>query len=204
VKKAAACAVRIGRPREFDVDQALDAVMRVFWCKGFEGTSLGDLTDATGISRPSLYLAFGNKEALFKKALERYTHVKLDFIYRAIEAPTARGVAEGLLRGMLAMQTSETDPKGCMGVINSVACGAEAESSRADVLALGLVIKNALIARFQRARDDGDLSPGADPVTITVYLIAILQGTALQAGAGAGCQELKSLIDGTLALWPKA
>ena len=61
-----------GRPRTFCVDQALDIALKVFWKKGYEGTSIDDLTDAMGINRPSLYSAFGNKEQLFRKALDRY------------------------------------------------------------------------------------------------------------------------------------
>lgn len=202
--KKDACVARMGRPRGFDVDEALAAAMRVFWSKGYEGASMADLTDATRVSRPSLYSAFGNKEALFKKALERYVREKLDFIDHALEAPTARGVAKGLLHGMLALQASEDDPKGCLGVINSVACGADAEVIRADVLARGLAIKSAMIARFERARDEGDLPSGIDPVAITTFLIALLQGIALQAGAGAPYEELRSLVEGSLALWPQA
>jgi AcrR family transcriptional regulator len=194
----------MGRPREFDIDEALAAAMRVFWTKGYDGASMADLTDATGISRPSLYSAFGNKEALFKKALDRYAREKLDFIDRALEAPTAREVAEGLLRGMLSLQTNESDPKGCLGVINSVACGDDAEVIRADVLARGLAIKGAMIARFERARDEGDLPSGVDPIATTTLLIALLQGIALQAGAGAPHEELRSLVDAGLAMWPRA
>ncbi|MET0272778.1 MAG: helix-turn-helix domain-containing protein, partial [Phenylobacterium sp.] len=82
-----------GRPREFCVDQALAAALRVFWTKGYEGASMTDLTEAMGVTRPSLYAAFGNKEALFKKALDLYEHDKLAYIGAALEAPTARGVA---------------------------------------------------------------------------------------------------------------
>ncbi|MDV3456072.1 TetR/AcrR family transcriptional regulator [Sphingomonas sp. HF-S4] len=194
----------MGRPREFDVERALDAAMRVFWTKGYEGTTLTDLTDATGVSRPSLYSAFGNKEALFKKALDRYAREKLAFIDRAIEAPTAREVAEDLLHGMLDRLADERDPKGCMGVINSVACGDEAEPIRADILARTLAIKAALIARFERAREEGDLPEQVEPAAITTYLMAILQGMALQSGNGAPTEELGSLVTSSLALWPKA
>src|SRR3981189_1908276 len=91
-----------GRPREFCVDEALAKALRVFWSKGYEGASLSDLTEAMGITRPSLYAAFGNKEALFRKALDLYEHDKLAFVGAALEAPTARGVAERLLLGALA------------------------------------------------------------------------------------------------------
>jgi len=200
--KPAFCSAPKGRPREFDLDRALAAALRVFWTKGYEGASLTDLTEAMGITRPSLYAAFGNKEALFKKALDLYEREKLDYIGRALEAETARGVAERLLRGALEMQLSSCDPKGCMGVINSVACGAEAESVRAEVLARVAVVRRALTARLDRAREEGDLPAQSDPIALTDYLLAILQGLAVQAGAGASVESLQGLISTSLAMWP--
>src|SRR6476646_442813 len=132
-KLATASAAR-GRPREFDVDEALAAALRVFWSKGYEAASLTDLTEAMGITRPSLYAAFGNKEALFRKALDLYEREKLAYIGQALEAPTSREVVERLLHGALAMQTSDCEPKGCMRVLTSVSCGPEAASIRADLM----------------------------------------------------------------------
>src|SRR5215469_7573792 len=107
-----------GRPREFDADEALAAALRVFWTRGYEGASLTDLTEAMGISRPSLYACFGNKEALFRQALDLYEREKLAYVGAALEAPTAREVAERLLLGGLDIQTSRTEPKGCLSVIS--------------------------------------------------------------------------------------
>src|SRR5882724_6357466 len=86
-----------GRPRTFDIDAALDAALHVFWRKGYDGASLADLTGAMGINRPSLYAAFGNKEALFRKALDRYVDRPAAFVLEALSAPTARAVVEHLL-----------------------------------------------------------------------------------------------------------
>lgn len=191
-----------GRPREFDLDNALAVALTLFWERGYEGVSLTDLTEAMGINRPSLYAAFGNKEALFGKALDRYVSDQLGYVDRALEAPTAREVAERLLKGALAMQKGNAHPKGCLHVINSVACGPEAEAVRAAVLARETVAKDALTTRFRRARDEGDLPPDAEPRAITAYVVAIMQGVALQGGAGASHRELKSLIDTSLAMWP--
>ncbi|MCC2975953.1 TetR/AcrR family transcriptional regulator [Sphingomonas sp. PL-96] len=196
-----ACSVR-GRPREFDADAALAAALRVFWSKGYEGASLSDLTEAMGITRPSLYAAFGNKEALFKQALDLYEREKLDYIGESLKEPTARKVAEHLLRSALEMQKSSCDPRGCMGVINAVACGADAESIRAEVIHRGRIAKQALIERFEQAKREGDLPPETDAVGLTSFLIAIMQGLAVQGGAGASCQDLTSLIDTSLAMWP--
>src|SRR5678815_522991 len=80
----------MGRPRAFDIDQALDQALRVFWEKGYDGASVADLTEAIGINPPSLYAAFGNKEALFKKALDRYEAKRDQIMEEAFAAPTAR------------------------------------------------------------------------------------------------------------------
>ena len=88
----------MGRPREFDLDQALDQALEVFWRNGYEGASIADLTAAMGINPPSLYAAFGNKAGLFRKALDRYVEQRTKFWHDAFEAPTARGVVEHLLR----------------------------------------------------------------------------------------------------------
>lgn len=191
-----------GRPREFCVDQALAAALRVFWRKGFEGTSLTDLTEAMGITRPSLYAAFGNKATLFGKALDLYETEKLRYVSDALDEPTARGVAERLLRGSIDNQTSCDEPRGCLGVISSVACGEEAESIRSDVLERGKVARAALVTRLNRAVDEGDLPAGTSVEGLTSLLYAILQGMAVQAGAGASREELERLVDTSLSLWP--
>src|SRR5436190_19772422 len=101
-----------GRPRAFDTEKALDKALQVFWRKGYEGTSLSDLTKAMRINRPSLYAAFGNKEALFRKALDRYSQGPSAFWDDALRAPAARAVAERLLRGTIALLT---DPRSARG-----------------------------------------------------------------------------------------
>jgi AcrR family transcriptional regulator len=201
MKNGAATSVR-GRPREFCVEAALAAALKVFWSKGYEGASLTDLTAAMGVTRPSLYAAFGNKEDLFRKALDLYEREKLAYVSAALEASTARGVAERLLHGALEMQTTGTDPKGCLGVISSVACGSEAESIKAEVLARRASSDAALLTRMERAKADGDLPDHIEPVGLVRYLSAVTQGLCLQAGAGASAADLRGLVNTTLELWP--
>jgi AcrR family transcriptional regulator len=191
-----------GRPREFDVDEALAAALRVFWRKGYDGTSLTDLTEAMGITRPSLYAAFGNKESLFRKALDLYEREKLAYVREAMDAPTSRAVAEQLLRGAVAMQTGDCDPKGCMRIISSVSCGEEAQSIRADLMERRMSSQRALCERLERAKTEGDLPPGTDVNGLCAYLIAILQGIAIQAGSGASKEQLEALLETSLAMWP--
>jgi AcrR family transcriptional regulator len=201
MESSTATAVR-GRPREFCVEDALSAALRVFWSKGYEGASLNDLTEAMGITRPSLYAAFGNKEALFRKALDLYEREKLAYVSAALEAPTARGVAERLMHGALEMQISGSDPKGCLGVISSVACGAEAESIKAEVLLRKASSDAAILRRFEQAKVDGDFPEHIEPAGLVSYLTALCQGLALQAGGGASAADLKRLVDTSLGLWP--
>jgi AcrR family transcriptional regulator len=191
-----------GRPREFCVESALASALRVFWSRGYEGASMSELTAEMGITKPSLYAAFGNKEALFHKALDLYEREKLAYMRYALDAPTARGVAEKLLRGALEMQMSTCDPKGCLGVISMSACGLEAESIKAEVVKRRASSEAALIARFERAREEGDLPETIEPVALVRYLTALLQGLSVQAGSGATCQELSQLVETSLSVWP--
>lgn len=192
-----------GRPREFDTEQALGAALRVFWAKGYEGASLSDLTDEMGITRPSLYAAFGNKEALFRQALDLYERDKLTYIGDAIEAPTARGVAERLLMGSLDAATTG-DCKGCMGVIASVACQSVEPSIRDDVNARAESSRRAIIARMQQAIDAGEFRVATEAEAITRYLLAIMQGISVQAQSGASREELLQVADSALLSWPSA
>lgn len=192
-----------GRPREFDTEQALGAALRVFWAKGYEGASLSDLTDEMGITRPSLYAAFGNKEALFRQALDLYERDKLTYIGDAIEAPTARDVAERLLMGSVDAATTG-DCKGCMGVIASVACQSVEPSIRDDVNARAESSRRAIIARMQQAIDAGEFRVATEAEAITRYLLAIMQGISVQAQSGASREELLQVADSALLSWPSA
>ena len=191
-----------GRPREFCVDEALAQALRIFWEKGYEGTSLNDLTEAMGITRPSLYAAFGNKESLFRKALDLYENEKLTYIKQALDQPTARQVAETMLRGTVENITGDARPHGCLGVITSVACGPESQSVREEVVKRGEMAKRALVERFERAKDEGDLPPHTDPEGLMRVFIAVLQGISIQASQGATREELDQLVESGLTLWP--
>src|SRR5688500_4799575 len=122
-----------GRPRAFDADRALGRALKVFWRKGYEGASLPDLTKAMGINRPSLYAAFGNKEALFRKVLDRYAEGPAGYARAALDAPTARGVVERLLFGAVEMQSDRRNPRGCLLVQGALSCGDQAAPVRGEL-----------------------------------------------------------------------
>jgi AcrR family transcriptional regulator len=199
--KHSVCAV-VGRPREFDMEDALAAALKVFWRKGYEAASLSDLTEAMGITRPSLYCAFGNKEELFKKALDLYEREKMSFIDLALAKPTAfEAVQFMLLKGVAAQCDPETP--GCMGVNSVLTCGGVAsESVRQELVSRRLGIETKLRERFERAKREGDIRPDCDTASLTSYVLALAQGMALQASMGMTFEELRGVVDLVLKAWP--
>src|SRR4051794_34343050 len=151
-----------GRVRQFDADEALDRALKVFWARGYEAATLPELTRAMGINRPSLYAAFGNKEQLFRKALDRYGAGPVAFVAEALKEPTARGVAEGLFRGVVRLLGDPSKPRGCMVVHGALACGEEAEPIRSELAGRREAAVVAISERFQRALREGDLPEGTD------------------------------------------
>ncbi|GAA4073197.1 MULTISPECIES: TetR/AcrR family transcriptional regulator [Actinomadura] len=191
-----------GRPRAFDVDEALDRALEVFWRQGYEGTALSDLTAAMGINRPSLYAAYGNKEALFRKVLDRYLDGPGGYLRRALLAPTARAVAEELLRGAIRATTAEGRPRGCLIVQAAIATGDDAAPIRQEILAHRRTAQTALRERMERARAEGDLPPDADPADLARYLWTTSYGLAVQAAGGATREDLDRVADLALSNWP--
>jgi AcrR family transcriptional regulator len=194
----------IGRPRAFDADEALERAVLVFWAQGYEGASLDDLTAAMGITRTSMYRAFGNKEELFRKALERYTEGPASYFARALQQPTAREVATSYLGGAVRANTRPDCPAGCLGVQGSLAAGESGRQAR-DILAAwreeGTIH---LRDRFRRALDEGDLPAGADPALLARYLMTVANGIAVQAAGGTGREELQLVADMAMCGWPPA
>ncbi|GAA4471596.1 TetR/AcrR family transcriptional regulator [Phytohabitans houttuyneae] len=190
-----------GRPRAFDEDAALDRAVEVFWRQGYEGTALSDLTAAMGINRPSLYGAFGNKEALFRRVLDRYIDGPGGFSAAALAEPRARDVVATMLRGAVGLTTDPAHP-GCLSVRNAQACGPEGEPVRKVVVERRNAGLAALRDRLERAREEGDLPPGADPAALARYVFTVSDGLAAQAASGATPADLRKVVDIVLEAWP--
>ncbi|MEA5364455.1 TetR/AcrR family transcriptional regulator [Amycolatopsis sp., V23-08] len=191
-----------GRPRGFDVDEALERALLVFWEQGYEGASLATLTGAMGISTASMYATFGNKEALFRKALERYTEGPSAYLARALDEPTALGVATAILAGTIRTTTRPTGPNGCLGVQGALATGDASSEARDLLVAWRDDGYTTIRARFERAVDEGDLPPDADPTLVARYVTALGYGIAVQAASGVGRDELQDMADAALRAWP--
>lgn len=192
-----------GRPRSFDVQKALDHALEVFWRKGYEGTSLADLTKAMGINRPSLYAAFGNKESLFRRVLDRYVEGPAGYVAQALAEPTARAVAERLLHGAIDLTSNPSSPRGCLLVQGALACGDEAEPARREMAARRAASELAVRRRFERARAEGDLPASANTADLARYLITVVRGIAVQAAGGASRRELQRVVELALRAWPE-
>lgn len=192
----------MGRHREFDIEKALDAAVCLFWRKGYEGTSYADLVEAIGVERPALYSAFGNKEALFRKALARYQERYLDYIPEALERPTAREVVTHFLRKAVEQNTRFTDRAGCLGINGAVAGSDDAEPVRQALVDFRAAGQERLRERLERAKLDGDLPKTARVDVLAAFVITVAQGIAVQAKAGARREILEEVAGQALLSWP--
>lgn len=191
-----------GRPREFDYDKALDQAVRVFWSKGFEGTSMPDLTDAMGMNRPSIYAAFGNKEELFRKALERYSQNAVAHFRTLLNAPTVREAVERFLLGSADSYACTETPRGCMSVQAALVGSEDCASACNEAARRREAIVEVLAERFKKGIMDGDLPAGTDTKELARFYTTVLQGMSVQSVGGASCAELKAIAHRALAALP--
>ncbi len=192
----------MGRNREFDVEQALDAALCVFWRKGYEGVSYTDLTQATGVERPALYAAFGNKESLFRKVLARYYEHYLDYFPAALELPTSREVVAYILSRAAELHTRYPDRKGCLGIHGALAGSDDAEPIRRALIEARAEGEATLRNRLERARQEGDLPATANSAELAAFVMAVLHGMAVQAKAGFSRDMLEAVAAQALSTWP--
>ncbi|MBA2125490.1 TetR family transcriptional regulator [Hyphomicrobium methylovorum] len=192
-----------GRPREFDTDEALDKALHVFWERGYEGTSLSELTEAMGISRPSLYAAFGNKEDLFRLALDRYARQGPGAaLQEALLQPTAKLVVDRLLRSVAIALTDPNNPRGCLAVQGALSCGEASQSIKQELCRRRAEGEKALAERFERAKADGDLPSSLEPAGLARFVMTVTQGMSVQAAGGASRDDLVAVADFALQAWP--
>nr|WP_233493824.1 TetR/AcrR family transcriptional regulator [Desertihabitans brevis] len=196
--------VKRGRPRAFDADEALEQALVVFWEHGYEGASLALLTEAMGISRKSMYAAFGNKEELFLKVLQRYEAGPGAYVREAVRAPTARAVARAYLEGAVRAGTQPGRPAGCLGVRAALSVGVTGQTVQAIMTTWRAESQAGLRDRFRRAVDEGDLPADADPEVIARYLTTVADGVSVQATGGASPAALQHVVEVALRHWPPA
>jgi AcrR family transcriptional regulator len=191
-----------GRPREFDEQTALDAAVRVFSEKGYEGASLADLQAAMGINRVSMYAAFGNKESLFVKAMDRFTEASGSHLASCLAAGSAREAFEKLLRDGVRMFTNHDGPGVCFVTQAPLQPGEASDDTRHYIARRRGEVEIALRRRFERAVDDGELPADSSPESLARFYAVVIQGIALQAQHGGTQKQMQTVVDVALAAWP--
>ena len=191
-----------GRPRGFDRDQALRKAMEVFWERGYEGTSLSDLTDAIGIERPSLYSAFGCKEALFREAIDLYNRTESPAAQKMLaSAVTTRRAISAMLHNYAENYTRPGKPPGCMIVLAALLGTPQNRKVRDHLAGHRRQSHEALRRRIEAGKKAGDVPQSADAAAIAGFYSTILEGLSIKARDGASRKVLTAIIDGAMASW---
>ncbi|HEX2019585.1 MAG TPA: TetR/AcrR family transcriptional regulator [Aurantimonas sp.] len=191
-----------GRPREFDVDEALDKAILLFWQQGYEGTSLADLVDAMGITKPSLYAAFGNKEELFRKAVDRYAGRRLVYLDEILSQSSSRRAIEGFLMMFTGAEAPDGTPRGCLMVQGALVCSPDGDSVKDDLLSRRKSNLKRLCERLERWKAEGDLPPDTDTDSLGRYVITVANGLVVQANGGARPEQLQRVVRQFMGSWP--
>ena len=182
-----------GRPSAFDYDTALEAAMRTFWQYGFEGTSMSELTKAMGMNKTSIYAAYGGKEELFQKALNRYANGPVKFIADALNEKSAFEVVHKLLTTAAVNLTNTQNPCGCMIIQGALSCSKESQHIHDMLSGYRNSYEKHLIARLDRAKQDKDIAMEADTKSLAKLVATVHQGMSVQASSGATKEELLSI-----------
>lgn len=188
----------------FDRDIALHAAMLTFWRNGYETTSVADLTEAMGITAPSLYAAFGDKRRLFMEAVRLYAGDPEDTV-RAIDgSSTACEAARKLLTTAATTYTGKTTPKGCL-LASATASGSAASS---DVRKAVADIRRSTAAHLERRiRQDianGLIPPDVQAIDLAGHTMAVMQGMSVMARDGASRDSLMAIVATAMKAWPRA
>ncbi|MEU9339212.1 TetR/AcrR family transcriptional regulator [Streptomyces sp. NPDC048290] len=191
-----------GRPRGYDPEVALEAAMLTFWTQGYEGTALSDLTRAMGMSAPSVYAAFGDKESLFKKAIARYMAGPGAYLGTALEQPTAWGLASTFLHSAVEAVAGEHTPPGCLIVHSALAVNPRSATVQDHLSGLRETGVTTIADRLRSYSGTAGLPPDTDPVALARLLVTLVQGLAVQAASGVPRDQLHTVADQLLTCWP--
>ncbi|WP_437286832.1 TetR/AcrR family transcriptional regulator [Sorangium sp. So ce406] len=192
-----------GRPRSFDQEAALERAMVLFWERGYETTSLDELSAAMGISPSSLYATFGGKEQLFRAAVDRYLARgggNLGCILA--KEPTARGAVRRLLETAADELTRTDHPSGCMIALAGTQCSPGARPVQDLMRGYREAWHTSLQARIQRGIEDGELASDTDAAALATFYSTLLLGMSVQARDGASRESLRAAVEAAMRAWP--
>ena len=192
-----------GRPRSFDRESALRAAMLLFWKQGFDGTSYTDLTRATGMSKPTIYAAFGDKVELFRKAMVLYAEQATREYQEALERPTAREAVEACLRLARGLNANTDEPKVCFLVQGAFTGSADTQELRDELSALQRQATHLLQKRLEQGKRKGELPLTANTKVMAEYFTSVVTGLSVQASNGAAACDLSQVVEMAMVSWPK-
>ena len=193
-----------GRPRSFDQNAALDRAMTLFWRQGYEPTSMSDLGRAMGLNAPSIYAAFGNKERLFLRVLDRYAKTRGPVIELILKsASTAEEAVRTLLMRAAKRFTSPENPRGCLVILAAPRVSPQARVIQTKLRHRRRRREQLVRARIQQGIDAGELPAGTRAAPLARFYSAVFQGMALQAADGASRAELEAVAKGAMDAWPR-
>lgn len=187
----------------FDREDVLEKAMLAFWESGYETTSISDLTAAMGVTAPSLYASFGNKQQLFIEAMRRYAGDRAAWERRMRDAPTAREAVADMLRGAARLYTSDATPRGCL-LASAAATGShETAEVRAAVAAERRAVRDVVIRRIEADMAQERLSPDTSATVLADLAIAVMQGMSVLARDGADRDSLLAVADAAMTSWAR-
>jgi AcrR family transcriptional regulator len=192
-----------GRPRAFDRDEALDRAMHLFWRRGYEATSVSDLTETMGITPPSLYAAFGDKKRLFLEAVDRYQSGPGSFAQAAFNEPTAERAMRRLMMDTIDSFFEPGNPKGCMVVLAATNCTTDSSDILDELTGRRRMAERLVRDRIAAGRDAGEIPSGADIDTLAGMIVTTLYGLSIKARDGASRASLRKVVEQMMSMWPR-
>lgn len=191
-----------GRPATFDREAALEQAIRLFWQHGYDGTSIAMLTEAMGVTPPTLYSAFGSKEQLYREALDTYRHMTQRNAAGLMNKQSTYEVVEALLRGSAKGFTASDNGRGCMLMIGVIQHGPDSQGPARITKAARVEVAEQFEAILADGRANGELPDSTDIHTLARFYVSFVQGMAAQAIDGASAIELDALVDLAMKAWP--
>jgi TetR/AcrR family transcriptional repressor of nem operon len=183
----------MARPRTFDPNDVLDVALHIFWRKGYQGTSLDDIAAETGLTKPSLYAAFGDKASLFLKVLDRYHAVLLSRSEKTLsDGPSARAAIEAWFTSLLPFCAGAEADRGCLSVNTSTDGTLDDEALARSLADFNSRLESLVLSRLHA--DRAQFSDDFDPEAATRIIMVIYNGLMVTAKQKPSVKKVKSVI----------
>lgn len=200
--QTARLSIDVPRPREYDEDEVLSQVVDTFWRRGYEATSVSDLMESTGLAKGSLYKGFGDKRALFLRALERYLDSAAESFFEcAREQPTGRDALEALLLMIAGYSTCTGERRGCFAVNASIELASHDADVRKVLRRHNRTAEKLFVQLVEQGMDDGSLRPGLDPAVVAGCVTTVMNGLQVRSKLGLTKDQARATVDMALQAW---